>query len=172
ICSNGLVNWSIGNSSDSVGLYHLPEGELLSPLSADFWRLFIVKLKIFFTSYEWPQNLDVHFLDIIIPSLRTAFFRFGFVVPAGIGGLILLLKGWKKNPLIISFIAFNVLWVVLFFITDRFRLPAVAFFMVSASFLVVRSLEMLRGGMLLKPASIWIFVFIFAYLLCSGIFSY
>lgn len=163
ICSNGLVNWRIGNSYDSLGLYHIPEGELMSIFSAGFWRLFLEKLHMFFMSYEWPQNLNVHFLDMLIPVLRAAFFRFGFVVPVGLGGLILLCKKWKKNSLFISFIIFNVLWVVLFFITDRFRTPAVACFMVSGSVLIVWTIEKLRNSELLKPLSIWLSVALFAF---------
>ncbi|MCM8814782.1 MAG: glycosyltransferase family 39 protein, partial [Candidatus Omnitrophica bacterium] len=32
ICTNGPVNWQIGNSSDSVGLFCYPKGDLLHPL--------------------------------------------------------------------------------------------------------------------------------------------
>jgi len=163
ICTNGMVNWQIGNSSDSIGLFYYPKGQLLSPFSLAFWKLFITKVNIFFTSYEWPQNMTVYLMEDLIPFLKTAFVRFGFVVPIGMGGLLVLLKNWKKNFIFISFTLSNVLWVVLFFVVDRYRLPAVGCFMVSAAFLIVWSVEKLREKRILWPIVVWIFVGAFAY---------
>lgn len=163
ICTNGLVNWQIGNSSDSIGLFYYPKGEILSLFSIEFWKLFLVKVNIFFTSYEWPQNLNVYIMEDLIPVLKTAFVKFGFIVPAGIGGLFILLKHWKKNFIFISFALSNVLWVVLFFVVDRYRLPAAGCFMVSSACLVAWSIEKLKERKLIVAAAVWIFVAIFAY---------
>ncbi|HNS32924.1 MAG TPA: glycosyltransferase family 39 protein, partial [bacterium] len=163
ICTNGLVNWQIGNSSDSIGLFYYPKGELLSPFSIAFWKLFVTKLNIFFTSYEWPQNLNVYMMETIIPFLKTAFVRFGLIIPMGMGGLLVLMLNWKKNFIFISFAITNVLWVVLFFIVDRYRLPAVGCFMVSAAFLMVWSIEKIRQKKFFAPLAVWVPVAAFAY---------
>ncbi len=163
ICTNGPINWRIGNSSDSLGLFHYPKGQLLSPLTVAFWRLFFIKLQLFFISYEWPQNLNVHLMEKIIPALKLAFVKFGFIVPAGIGGLILLFKNWRKNFIFITFTLSNVLWVVLFFVTDRYRLPAVGCFAVCAAYLIAWSIEKVRQKRLLHPVSLWIIAGLFAF---------
>jgi 4-amino-4-deoxy-L-arabinose transferase-like glycosyltransferase len=165
ICSNGPVNWKIGNSSDSIGLFCYPRGELLSPLSVEFWKLFLKKLNLFFTSYEWPQNLNVYLMESIIPSLKFAFIRFGFIVPLGITGLFLLFKDFRRNFLFIAFTFSNILWVVLFFITDRYRLPAVACLSISASYLIVWGYrEIFVNKKILLPFILFLFSFIFAYI--------
>jgi len=51
ICSNGPANWAIGNSSDSIGLFFYPEGKILSPFSLAFWKMFVMKLKLFFVLF-------------------------------------------------------------------------------------------------------------------------
>jgi 4-amino-4-deoxy-L-arabinose transferase-like glycosyltransferase len=165
ICSNGPVNWKIGNSSDSIGLFCYPRGELLSPLSVEFWKLFLKKLNLFFTSYEWPQNLNVYLMESIIPSLKFAFIRFGFIVPLGITGLFLLFKDFRRNFLFIAFTFSNILWVVLFFITDRYRLPAVACLLISASYLIIWGYrEIFVNKKILLPFVLFLFSFIFAYI--------
>lgn len=163
ICTNGPINWHIGNSSDSLGLFHYPKGELLSPLSGAFWKLFFTKLNLFFTSYEWPQNLNVHLLEKVIPALKLAFIKFGFIVPLGAAGLLMLFRDWKKNFIFITFTLSNVLWVVLFFITDRYRLPAIGCFAVSGACLIIWSIEKFRRKKPLHVIPFWIAAAVFAF---------
>jgi len=165
ICSNGPENWRIGNSSDSIGLFYYPTGELLSVFSIDFWKLFLKKLNLFFISYEWPQNLNVYLMDGLIPSLKFAFVRFGFIVPLGLFGLILFFRNFKENFFYIFFTISNVIWVVLFFITDRYRLPAVCCFSISASYLILWTFnEIFKKKKFLKPFLLLLFASIFAYM--------
>ncbi|HOL21975.1 MAG TPA: glycosyltransferase family 39 protein [bacterium] len=163
ICTNGPVNWRIGNSTDSIGLFHYPEGKLLSPSSLAFWKLFFRKMGFFFTSYEWPQNLNVHLMEKVIPVLKIAFVKFGFIIPAGLTGLFVLFRNWKKNFIFITFTISNVLWVVLFFITDRYRLPAVGCFSVCAGSLIVWCIEKLKAKKLLQPVIVLVIASTFAF---------
>jgi len=164
ICANGPENWRIGNSSDSIGLFYYPTGTLLSPLSLVFWKKILMKLNLFFISYEWPQNMNVYQMEEVIPFLKIAFLRFGFIVPVGMAGFFLLFKNFKKNFLFLSFTFTNVLWVVLFFITDRYRLPSVACFMVCASYVFIWTFEKLkRERKILSPFFLWLIIGLFAY---------
>lgn len=163
ISTNGPVGWRIGNSSDSIGLFFYPRGELLSPLSPAFWKLFVNKLLLFFTSYEWPQNLNVSLMEEAIPVLKAAFIKFGLIVPLGVAGLLALFSNWKRNFIFITFTLSNVLWVVLFFITDRYRLPAVLCFSVCAGYLVVWTVEKLKAKKPLVPLALWLFAGSFAF---------
>ena len=163
ICTNGPINWRIGNSSDSIGLFYYPKGEFLAPFSSAFWKLFLTKLHLFFTSYEWPQNLNVHLMEKAIPVLKAAFVKFGFIVPLGVAGLFALLADWKRNFILITFTLSNVLWVVLFFVTDRYRLPAVGCFSVCAGYFIVWTVEKLKEKKPAVPFSLWIFTGCFAF---------
>ncbi|MCM8821107.1 MAG: glycosyltransferase family 39 protein [Candidatus Omnitrophica bacterium] len=163
ICTNGPVNWKIGNSTDSIGLFHYPEGNLLTPLSLAFWKLFFRKMMFFFTSYEWPQNLNVHLMEEIIPVLKIAFVRFGFIVPVGFTGFLIMFRNWKKNFIFITFTISNVLWVVLFFITDRYRLPAVGCFSVCAGYFIMWTIEEIKEKKFLQPVLVWFVAGIFAF---------
>jgi len=164
ICSNGFVNWKIGNSSDSIGLFYYPKGYLLSPFTLSFWKLQFKKLCIFFTNYEWPQNMNVYFMEKIIPVLKFAFIHFGFVSATGIIGLFLLFKNWRKNFLFITFTITNILWVVFFFIVDRYRLPAIGCFIISSSYFLIWCLEKLKQKSIFKILFPCFFVCIFYYL--------
>ncbi|MCM8817970.1 MAG: glycosyltransferase family 39 protein [Candidatus Omnitrophica bacterium] len=169
ICSNGPENWRIGNSADSIGLFYYPTGPLLSPLSLDFWKLFLKKMYLFFTSYEWPQNMNIYLMEQLIPLLKIAFVRFGLIIPLGLFGLILFFKNFRKNFLFITFTFSNILWVVLFFIVDRYRFPAVACFSISAAYLIIWAYkEIFKNKKILYPFLMFFLIFIFAYIFNSG----
>ncbi|MCM8828078.1 MAG: glycosyltransferase family 39 protein [Candidatus Omnitrophica bacterium] len=162
ICTNGPVNWQIGNSSDSVGLFCYPKGSLLHPLEFDFWKLFFKKFLLFFNSYEWPQNLSIYIAREIIPALKFAFVRFGFIVSLGIVGIFLSARN-RKNFLFVSFTIVQIMWVIMFFITDRYRFPAVACLTVTAGFLIKQSIDEIRARKFLRPA---------AWLILAGLWAY
>ena len=162
ICTNGPVNWQIGNSTDSVGLFCYPQGELLSVTDPNFWKLLLRKLLLFFSSYEWPQNLSVYVAREIIPALNFAFVKFGLIVFPGIIGLILAAKN-RKNFLFIAFTIVQILWVVMFFITERYRLPAVSCLAVCAGFLITEVIFELKSKKIVKPLSMLAFAGILTY---------
>ena len=164
ICSNGLINWQIGNSADSLGLFCYPQGPVLSLLTGDFWRLFCQKLVLFCTSYEWPQNLNVYLVREVVPFIRIAVVPFGFIVPTGLAGLVLLLMAdWRKHFLFVSFVISNILWVVLFFIVDRYRLPAVACLVVSSAYAMVWTFDRFRDKRPVGVLVTWCCIGLFAY---------
>jgi len=75
----------------------------------------------------------------------------------------MLFRDWKKNFIFITFTLSNVLWVVLFFITDRYRLPAVGCFAVSGACLIMWSIEKLRRKKPLHAVPFWIIAAVFAF---------
>ncbi len=134
ICSNGPVNYKIGNCLDSIGLFMYPKKPLAPIFSKIFWELQGKKLSFFFNSYEWPQNLNIYLLKKITRTLRFPLFGFGLLVPLGVLGLFLSLN--RKSLLLFFFTLCNVLWVIAFFVTSRYRLPAVGCFILLAAFFV------------------------------------
>ncbi len=134
ICSNGPANYKIGNSLDSIGLYIAPEKPLAPLFSKVFWKLQGNKFLLFFNSYEWPQNLNIYLLAKITRTLKLPLFGFGLVVPLGILGLFLSLN--KKSLLLFFFTLCNIIWVIAFFVTSRYRLPAVGCLILFAAFFI------------------------------------
>ncbi|MCL5408560.1 MAG: glycosyltransferase family 39 protein [Candidatus Omnitrophica bacterium] len=150
IAREGWTDWKLGNSIDSPGFFYYPHGFLLSPLGLNFWLLFLKKIFLFFNTYEWPQDLNVYFMGKIIPVLKFAFVHFGFVVPFGVTG-IFFMRNVRKNFLFYSFVFIQFLWVVLFFVVDRFRLPFVACLMIPAVFAGQIIFLELKNKRLIKP---------------------
>ena len=134
ICSNGPVNYKIGNSIDSIGLFMYPKKSLAAIFSRVFWKLQGKKLSFFFNSYEWPQNLNIYLLTKITKTLKFPLFGFGLLVPLGILGLFISLN--KKYLLLFFFTLCNILWVIAFFVTSRYRLPAVGCLILFAAFFI------------------------------------
>ncbi|MDO9465340.1 MAG: glycosyltransferase family 39 protein [bacterium] len=134
ICSNGPINYKIGNSIDSIGLFMYPKEPLAPVFSKVFWKLQGKKFMFFFNSYEWPQNLNIYLLTKITKSLKFPLFSFGLLIPLGILGLFLSLN--KKSLLLFFFTLCNILWVVAFLVTSRYRLPAVGCLILFAAFSV------------------------------------
>ncbi len=135
ICSNGPANYKIGNSLDSIGLYIAPEKPLAPLFSKVFWRLQGNKFLLFFNSYEWPQNLNIYLLQKITKTLKLPLFGFGLIVPLGILGLFLALSK-RKFLLLFFFTLCNIIWVIGFFVTSRYRLPAVGCLILFAAFFI------------------------------------
>jgi 4-amino-4-deoxy-L-arabinose transferase-like glycosyltransferase len=131
VATYGNINWQIGNSADSIGLFIYPKGPLLSPLSLDFWKLWGEKTLFFFSSYEWPQNLNIYLLTSITKTLKLPLFAFGLVVPLGLVGFFTAVNAKFRYLQVYTFA--GVISIVAFFITGRYRLPATAGFILLAS---------------------------------------
>lgn len=164
ICTNGPINWQIGNSADSTGLFFYPQGKLLHPGEIDFWKLLLRKFILFFNSYEWPQNLSIYIARNLIPALRFGFIKFGLITSLGVLGIFLAARN-RKNFLFVSFTIVQIMWVVMFFVTDRYRFPAVACMTITAGFLIKQMLDEFRNKKLIKPvgllflAGLWAYIF-------------
>jgi len=131
ISTNGPVAWQFGNSSDSIGLFVYPKGSLLSPVSLDFWKLWGRKTLFFFSSYEWPQNLNIYLMTSITNTLKLPLFAFGLIVPLGLAGFFTAAN--VKFRYLQVYMFASVISVIAFFITGRYRLPAAAGFILLAS---------------------------------------
>ncbi|MFA5392893.1 MAG: glycosyltransferase family 39 protein [Candidatus Ratteibacteria bacterium] len=131
ISTNGPVAWRFGNSADSIGLFIYPKGPLLSPVSLEFWKLWGKKTIFFFSSYEWPQNLNIYLMTSITNTLKLPLLAFGLIVPLGLVGFFTASSVRFRYLQVYTFA--GVVSVVAFFITGRYRLPATAGFILLAS---------------------------------------
>ena len=89
------------------------------------------KNALFFSSYEWPQNLNIYLLTSITNTLKLPLVAFGFIVPLGLVGFFTASNVKFRYLQIYTFA--SVISVVAFFITGRYRLPATAGFILLAS---------------------------------------
>lgn len=112
------------------------------------------KLRQFWRGDEIPRNLDPYFArswSWLLQGLlwiRGLAFPFGLVGPLALTGLILYLRSPQaRSPaadLLLVFAAAYMLAVVLFFVTGRYRLPAIPCLLLFAGYGVTR-LSLLRG---------------------------
>ncbi len=136
VATYGTINWQIGNSADSIGLFCYPKGPLLSPKTKAFWKLWGRKTIFFFSSYEWPQNLNIYLLAHITRTLRLPLFTFGFFAPLGLAGLLFFQEAKRPLSFVQAYTLANILSVIVFFVTSRYRLPATAgFILLGAGYL-------------------------------------
>ena len=132
-------------------------GRSLEFLAADpggYLLLQLRKLRLFWRGDEIPRNLDPYFArgwSWLLQGLlwiRGLAFPFGLVGPLALTGLVLYLRNPQaRSPagdLLLLFAAAYMLAVVLFFVTGRYRLPAIPSLLLFAGYGVTR-LYRLRG---------------------------
>ena len=112
------------------------------------------KLYLFWRGNEIPRNLDPYFArrhSYLLQGLlwiRGLAFPFGIASPLALAGLFLYLRSPRdRTPtgdLLFLFAVAYTISVVLFFVTDRYRLPVVPPLLLFASYTVAR-LRLLRG---------------------------
>jgi len=116
---------------------------LHQPLS--FVSLLGKKLLLFFHHKEISQ-LGYNYVfvgEYAVPLIRFLP-SFILVGPLGILGCLLAWRKWRSHFLLYGFLAVEILGVVLFFMTDRFRLSAVPFLMLFAGFALVEVIKQVR----------------------------
>lgn len=104
------------------------------PLS--WFKLLLKKIFIFINSYEPPQNENIYFYKKYIGILTLPLFSFGIIVPLGLLGLWFSHREWKnKNILLLYlFIISYIISTIPFFITARYRIPVIPYFVIFAAY--------------------------------------
>lgn len=103
------------------------------------------KLLLFFHHKEISQ-VGYNYLFVgqhSIPLLKIAP---SFLIAGSLGliGMILVIRKWRMIFLLYGFLLVEILAVVLFFMTDRFRLSAVPFFLIFAGFAATEMYDIVR----------------------------
>ncbi|MDP8248295.1 MAG: tetratricopeptide repeat protein [Candidatus Tritonobacter lacicola] len=114
------------------------------PLSA--LKLLALKLALFWNSYEIADNHNLYFFKTLFPVLRAAPLGFGIIGPLGLFGMVLFMRNWRKCLVLYLFILSYMVSVVIFYVSARFRLPAVPFLILFASASLVTLYDWLRDG--------------------------
>jgi len=109
--------------------------------------LYIKKCALFWRKEEIPLNIDYTLSKAFVPIFQLPFISFGIIAPFAILGIILSIK--RKNTLLLNlFICADIMSVVIFFISERYRLPMVPFLIICSSYTLHRLVEMIQAKQL------------------------
>lgn len=110
----------------------------------DYLALLLHKGYLFWHGAEIPRNTDPYFAAEYSPLLRLLLWKYGLAFPFGLvsalallGAAYVLLKPERRTPatyLVLLFAGVYMLSVVLFFVTGRYRLPAVPCLLLLAAY--------------------------------------
>lgn len=168
IATNGGINFHTGNNPEADGYspvaagiawerswYEIRGAGLVGPVQADgywraraleFWRrrpgraigLLVKKGYLYWNAYEIPNNLSYQWGRTHAWALRAAPLTFAVVGPLALLGIAL--GGWQGRGAwaVTTFIGTQMMAVIIFFVCDRYRMPALPAAWVLASYAVVR----------------------------------
>jgi 4-amino-4-deoxy-L-arabinose transferase-like glycosyltransferase len=137
-----------GMTDSEVSSYWFGRGlEFIREHPRRFVELLLRKTRAFFNGYEVSLNVDVYFLRRIFTALKIAFIPLGVILPLGLLGMALTIPRWKTHLVFYLYFFSYAASVILFFVTDRYRLPVAPVLLLYAGF----ALRTLLSG-LARPA--------------------
>lgn len=121
----------------------------------EYLHLYFRKIWMFFNAYEAPSNTNYYLYREEFPTiLRWPLLNFRIVCALGITGVLLSLSMARKPYLAYIFIIVLSVSVILFHIQSRFRLTAVPFFIIFASYAVYFIFDKIKKKDILKSLAI------------------
>jgi tetratricopeptide (TPR) repeat protein len=100
------------------------------------------KLAAFWNGREFRNNISFHFMQEFCWPMRWSFGQYGLILPLAMCGLVALgRERWSRRdtlPICGTWVAGYLIIGLAFFVTARFRLPAVPFLIVPAAWTVTR----------------------------------
>jgi len=115
-----------------------------------FLQLQLKKCYYYINAFEIESNLSIYQnrkYSLIFRILVWIFgiaFPFGLVFPLSILGMFWYRKRWRDVYLLYYIIIFYSLSVVIFFVTSRFRIPVVPFFIIFTAYAIIHLIERLK----------------------------
>ncbi|MEO8505415.1 MAG: glycosyltransferase family 39 protein [Acidobacteriota bacterium] len=91
----------------------------------DFVRLQLLKLRLFWSWYEWPDAIDPYYLISLSPVLRLPWLDFGGVCILALAGLWMLRRGIGNYAPVLIWVVGSTFATTIFFVFSRYRLPIV-----------------------------------------------
>lgn len=112
---------------------------LLHHMVADpsgYLKLYLRKIYYFFNDFETPTNTSVYLYREHSPVLRRLLNHFAIFSSLGLVGIVLAVKNGKKAFLLYTYVLLLTLAVILVNIVDRYRLPAVPYYVIFSGYTV------------------------------------
>jgi tetratricopeptide (TPR) repeat protein len=151
----GVSSNPLTQAKDSIGLASRESGRELGPYGASgYWlgkglgylihqpldaaALYLKKLMLLFRKEEVSLNIDYSLSKELVPIFGVPFFGFGLVAPLGMLGLLIAARRMSpRQALLILYAGACAGSIILFFISDRYRLPVVPLFVIFAAVAMV-----------------------------------
>jgi tetratricopeptide (TPR) repeat protein len=125
--------------------YWLGKGiEYIKNNPLDAIRLYAKKFALFWRKEEISHNIDYNLCKNFAPLLKYPFISYGWIAPLAILGIILGLINKQKMLLILLLIFSCLISVMIFFMSERYRLPAVPFLIIIASYALTGFADLIR----------------------------
>jgi tetratricopeptide (TPR) repeat protein len=185
----------VGTDWDEVSIAERDLGKRLKPSEVDrYWLkkgfqfirenpksssiLFIKKFLYFWNGYEIGNNQETYLFTKQFPLLNSLIFRIPLLanvslhIPFGILGSLGILGIWlawrEKKPIAIPFLFLlsYIFGVILFFVSDRYRLPAVPIVIIFSAYALTRVIVWLKKRET-KSFGMFLFIFIFLFVLLN-----
>lgn len=112
----------------------------------EFIKLYLRKTYFFFNDFETPTNISVYLYREFSPFLGWLLNHFAIFSALGLVGIVLAIKNEKKVFLLYAYAFSLTLAVVLFLIEDRYRLPAVPYYIIFSAYAADSILSWLERG--------------------------
>ncbi len=106
--------------------------------------LFFQKLLLFWSAKEIPLNIDYQHSKQLVPLMRLPLFSFGIVGPMAILGILFLYKARDSKMLIILYPLSVMLSLMFFFVSARYRMPAIPFIIILSASAIDKIQDMVR----------------------------
>ncbi len=100
----------------------------------EFIKLYLRKIYFFFNDFETPTNISVYLYREFSSLLRGLLNHFAIFSALGLVGIVLAIKNERKLFLLYAYTFSLTLAVVLFLIEDRYRLPAVPYYIIFSAY--------------------------------------
>lgn len=164
--ANGILTTPHGISATpvkqvkaSINLAQVRSGQPLTPFQAstywlhqglDYLRshpmeaagLYAKKMGLFWRKEEITLNINYPLCRQTIPILKSLpLFSFGLAAPLAIMGMVASLRRFRRRFLPLAYLTIYMCSVVLFFMSDRYRLPAAPLLIMFAAIFLARAID-------------------------------
>ena len=111
----------------------------------NFIKLLLVKFYYFWGAVELDQILSMQYMSSLMPVLSWPLLNFRILGPLAFVGLVLCIIGRERKRVILAlFIIAYVLSLLPFFMTDRYRIPAIPLLCMVAAFTLAHLFELAK----------------------------
>ncbi len=155
------IDTNIGMEAEAQKFAEKMSGKLLSPSQVSrFWyqmgfefvkknpfaylKLVLLKMFLFLTAHEIPNILVYSFCRGFSSLLSLPLLDLRLINPLALCGIILGIKKWKTNLLLYLIILSSMLSAVIFFVSTRYRLPIIPFFIIFAAYALYWGAEKIK----------------------------
>lgn len=101
-----------------------------------YLKLYLRKIYYFFNDFETPTNTSVYLYREHSPVLQRLLNHFAIFSSLGLVGIVLAIKNGKRAFLLYTYVLLMTLAVILVNIVDRYRLPAVPYYVIFSGYTV------------------------------------